>query len=123
VAADPARAQAAIEALLRGLPPGLQHFGGKRVVNLLAQGTPDKADAVRALVARSGSPVALFAGDDVNDEPVFEQAPPDWLTIRVGRADAASQARFFLHGPQEMAMLLQRLRVQVDDAQPGPSGL
>jgi len=103
----------AIHDALAGRPAGVQVFGGKRVVNLAPAGCPDKADALLALVARSGADGALFAGDDVNDEPVFERAPVHWLTLRVGR-DAASHARFFLDSPAEMAMLLERLRARLD---------
>ena len=113
LAPDQAQALQAIGQALETRPPGLQVFGGKRVVNLAAAGSPDKADALRALVARSGAGSALFAGDDVNDEPVFERAPPHWLTLRVGR-DAASHARFYLDSPAEMAMLLERLRARLD---------
>ena len=60
-------------------------------------------------MSRSGACCAFFAGDDRNDEAVFASAPPDWLTLRVGRDDAASCARFFLDGPHEMAMLLDRM--------------
>ena len=50
-----------------------------------------------------------FAGDDVNDEPVFVAAPPDWLTVRVGRDEPASHAQYFLDSPVEMALLLERM--------------
>jgi hypothetical protein len=62
--------------------------------------------------------LSRFAGDDVNDEPVFARAPTHWLTLRVGR-DAASRARFFLDSPAEMAMLLERLRNRLDEAGTG----
>jgi len=49
-------------------------------------------------------------GDDVNDEVVFERAPPSWLTVRVGLdAQNGSHARFFVDGPASLAPLLQRL--------------
>lgn len=118
LAPAPGPALDAIRAALAGRPPGVQVFGGKRVVNLAPAGAPDKADALLALVARSGAGGALFAGDDVNDEPVFARAPSHWLTLRVGR-DAASRARFFLDSPTEMAMLLQRLRNLLDAADAG----
>ncbi len=86
-------------------------FAGKMVVNVMPANAPDKADAVLALVQRSGSGAAFFAGDDVNDEPVFEAAADNWLTVRVGRDDRSSAARFFLDGPNEMAMLLERMLV------------
>jgi trehalose 6-phosphate phosphatase len=108
-APDPARARALIDELLVS-ERRLQVFGGKMVVNLMAAGAPDKADAVRALVARCGAGAALFAGDDLNDEPVFAAAPGHWLALRVGRDAPHSAARFALDGPQQMAELLQRLQ-------------
>lgn len=106
---DRARAQALIHALLAQPDLPVQVFAGKMVVNVTASDAPDKADAVQALVARSGASCAVFAGDDVNDEPVFVSAPPDWLTVRIGRDDPASRARFSLDSPEEMALLLERM--------------
>jgi trehalose 6-phosphate phosphatase len=108
---DRARAQALIDALLAPLRADLRIFGGKMVVNAMAGDAPDKAHAVCSLVARSGAAAAFFAGDDRNDEPVFIAAPAHWLTLRIGRDDAASRARFGLDGPQEMALLLERMLV------------
>jgi trehalose 6-phosphate phosphatase len=106
---EPARALALIEALLAASPIPLDTVAGKMVVNATAQGAPGKAHAVHALVARSGTTCALFVGDDDNDEPVFASAPPSWLTVRVGRDDVTSRARFFLDSPSEMALLLERV--------------
>jgi trehalose 6-phosphate phosphatase len=86
-------------------------FGGKMVVNISPRQAPDKSGAVHGLVARCGATCAVFAGDDVNDEPVFESAPPHWLTIRIGRCERHSAARYFLDSPSEMAMLLERMLV------------
>lgn len=113
LAASEGAALAAIDAALEGRPPGIDVFAGKRVVNLVASGCPDKADAMLQLVARAKAETALFAGDDVNDEPVFARAPAHWLTLRVGR-DAASRARFYLDSPTEMAMLLERMRQRLE---------
>src|SRR5574340_572287 len=87
----------------------LRVFGGKLVVNVVARDAPDKADAVRAVLARSGAPCALFAGDDLNDEPVFAAAPADWLTIHVGDGSAPSRARWFVDSPVQVAELLARI--------------
>ena len=118
LARDPDQAQALIAEVLTPARQGLQIFGGKKVVNVMAAGAPDKAAAVRALVARCAARAAFFAGDDVNDEPVFKSAPSHWLTLRIGRDDPASMARFGLVGPQDMPLLLQRvlslLEAQVD---------
>lgn len=80
-------------------------FEGKMVVNLVLPDAPHKGDAVQSLMSRSGADCALFVGDDVNDEPVFKCAAPDWVTIKVGR-DAHSAARYFLDSTGEMAVML-----------------
>jgi trehalose 6-phosphate phosphatase len=104
-----AEAQALIEKVLQPGDAAWHVFGGKMVVNVAARDAPDKAAAVFDLVARCGARCAVFAGDDVNDEPVFAAAPPHWLTIRIGRGDGRSRARYFLDSPNEMAMLLERM--------------
>lgn len=103
------RALALIHRLLAQPYLSVQVFAGKMVINVMAEDAPDKAHAVRALVARCGASCALFAGDDVNDEPVFIAAPPNWLTVRIGRDDPASHAKFFLDSPAEMALLLDNM--------------
>ena len=116
---DREAALALIEELLAPQQPALRVFAGKMVVNVTGAGAPDKADAVRALMQRCGARSAFFAGDDVNDEPVFEAAAPDWLTVRVGRPLSASHARFYLQGPQEMALLLDRALAALASPQAG----
>lgn len=101
-----AQALALIQTLLNPLGDGLKVFAGKMVVNAMAKDAPDKADALRTLVRRSGASCAFFAGDDVNDEPVFAAAADNWFTVRVGRDDPTSRAQYFLDGPAEMAALL-----------------
>jgi trehalose 6-phosphate phosphatase len=107
-APSPALARALLQRLLVPAPAGVRIFGGKRVFNAAAHDAPDKARAMHELVLRCGADCALFAGDDVNDEPVFESAPADWLTVRVGRGRGGSHARFFIDGPQQMRELLDR---------------
>jgi trehalose 6-phosphate phosphatase len=109
LARDRQRARDLIGELLASTDKSLHIFAGKLVMNAIPAGAPDKASAVHALVARCGAHAAFFAGDDVNDEPVFVSAPPHWLTLRVGREDLNSRARFCLDGPQEVALLLDRI--------------
>jgi trehalose 6-phosphate phosphatase len=106
---DPPRALAFIENLLAQVDPRLRVFSGKCVVNLVLAAAPDKADAVASLVTRAGCDVAIFVGDDINDEVVFACAPPEWLTVRVGRDDASSRAEFFLDGHAEVQVLLDEM--------------
>ena len=103
------RALELIHRLLEPRDGELRVFGGKLVVNVVARRAPDKAAALRSILERSGASCALFAGDDVNDEPVFASAPADWLTIHVGDAKARSLARWFVESPTEMAALLARI--------------
>jgi trehalose 6-phosphate phosphatase len=109
LAREPDAALALIRELTSQLPATLQVFAGKMVVNAMASHAPDKADAVRRLQARSGLSGVFYAGDDVNDEPVFAAAPPHWLTVRIGRSDRTSRAQFFLDSVNEVAPLLERM--------------
>jgi len=109
-------AKALVNELLDTQDVSVRSFPGKMVVNVVPAGAPDKADAVHRLIARCGAECALFAGDDVNDEPVFVSAPPDWLTVKVGRDDRVSHAQFFMDGPHEIAMLLDRILTILDTA-------
>ncbi|MEO7106632.1 MAG: trehalose-phosphatase [Rhodoferax sp.] len=103
---DRDQALSLIQSLLIPIEDTLKVFAGKMVVNAMAKDAPDKADALRTLVQRCGASCAFFAGDDVNDEPVFLAATDDWFTVRVGRDDPTSKAKYFLDGPNEMATLL-----------------
>lgn len=103
------RAVQVISNLLKDHDKSLRVFGGKLVVNVVPSGAPDKADAVLSLVRRSGASCAIFAGDDVNDEPVFATAPEGWLTVRVGQDEPQSKARYYVTGTGEMAFLLERM--------------
>jgi trehalose 6-phosphate phosphatase len=109
LARDREQALAVIDHTLGELDPALRRFGGKCVVNIVAAHAPDKGDAVAALVQRTGAQAALFIGDDVNDETVFERAQPGWLTVRIGRDDPMSKARYFLDTHAEVATMLQQM--------------
>ena len=91
---DPDRAQAMLAGLSAQWQRSVRSFDGKQVLNLTAATAPDKADGLERLIRRSGARSALFVGDDVNDEPVFERARPEWLTVKVGADGEASAARY-----------------------------
>ena len=69
---------------------------------------PDKAVALRTLLQRMGCSAAFFAGDDANDEPVFEAAADDWVTVKVG-AEGRTAAGFGLANPDAMLEVVDRL--------------
>jgi len=108
-APDRDAASAMIEDVLAGFTSTLHVFGGKLVYNAVAADAPDKAVAVQRLIARAGVQAAFFAGDDLNDEPVFAAAQPGWVTVRIGCDRHASAARFCIDGPHEMAGVLDRI--------------
>jgi trehalose 6-phosphate phosphatase len=109
LASDPEQAIATVARVLEDLPAGLAAYPGKLVMNVVGSSAPDKGVAVLRLLARSGASRAVFLGDDVNDEPVFAAAGADWLTVKVGRDDAASLARFYVESPDEVAQMLERM--------------
>ncbi|MCC7122737.1 MAG: trehalose-phosphatase [Gammaproteobacteria bacterium] len=106
-ARDALRAVARIHALLADAVNDVEVFDGKRVVNIVPRGAPDKGQALLRLVRATGVDSALFIGDDVNDEAVFRIAPPDWLTVRVGAVSAGSHAAFYLDTQSLVPLLLQ----------------
>jgi trehalose 6-phosphate phosphatase len=108
-APDQAAAAALADALVADLPPDLQMLPGKMVRNVVLAHAPDKGDAVTALVKRAGCALAVFVGDDVNDESVFAGAPADWLTVRVGSDYPLSDAGYFLDSYADVPALLDRM--------------
>ena len=108
-APDRGVAAALIEEVLAGFTSTLHVFGGKLVYNAVALDAPDKAVAVQRLLARAGAQAAFFAGDDLNDEPVFAVAQHGWVTVRIGCDRRESAARFCIDGPHEMAGVLDRI--------------
>ncbi|UXH80546.1 trehalose-phosphatase [Roseateles amylovorans] len=115
LAANPVEARAAIDELLSDLPAGVITEPGKRVVNVLVAGAPDKGDALARLCARYGTSAAFYAGDDTNDEPAFRRAAPGWVTARVGPRLDHSHAGFFLQEQAEMDEALRVMRQALGD--------
>jgi len=109
LAPDPARAQALIDDLLAGLPGEFSVIPGRMVRNVVLAGAPDKGDAVIGLTRRADCSLAVFVGDDVNDETVFSKAPANWLTVRVGNDDPLSHAGYFLDDYDDVAQMLDRM--------------
>ncbi len=105
LAPDRDAARARLAAALAGLQPRPEIVPGKCVFNLLPAGSHDK---FRALCELADGAAVFFAGDDDNDEIVFRQAPPGWVTVKVGSA-GPSAARFRLAHQEEMADCLDLL--------------
>ena len=116
-APEPAAARVAIEAAIARLDPKPRVIGGKCVYNLLPEGAPDKGRALALLVRHEHCDAAFFIGDDVTDEAAFVDAPPSWVTVKVG-ADETSAARYFIAQQGDidrcLGLLLANARTAVD---------
>ncbi len=116
---DQARTRAQLLELIATLTPAPEIIEGKFVFNLMAPGLVTKYEAVEELVARHRAGTAIFVGDDVTDERVFERAPTGWLTVRVWDEEApaaggpgqgvTSAARSFVNRVDGVVQLLERL--------------
>ncbi len=100
------RAEAAVLAAGEALH-GARLVRGKKVLNVLPSHFPTKGDAVRALLARDRLETALYAGDDVTDEDVFEIGAPAVLGVHVG--PGPSLAPYRLRTQRDTDALLELL--------------
>jgi trehalose 6-phosphate phosphatase len=82
-------------------------FEGHAVVNVLPEGAPTKANAIRQLCERFSLNVVVYVGDDRSDEEAF-QCEAVTVAIRIG-IDAGSRARFALAEQAEVDELLRTL--------------
>jgi trehalose 6-phosphate phosphatase len=88
--------------------PGARIVGGKRVLNAVVQGAPDKGAALARVLGRGRFERVLFVGDDVTDEDVFRRPQRVPLVgVAVGRHPTAAGYRI---GRQaDVVRLLTRL--------------
>jgi trehalose 6-phosphate phosphatase len=77
------------------------------VLNVLPHEFPNKGDAIRALVVRECCTGALYVGDDVTDEDVFEVGAPLVFGVHVGRGPSLAPWR--LAGQEDVDDLLEVL--------------
>lgn len=104
---DPAATEAAIRSAARDLP-GARLVGGKFVVNVVIDNVADKGLALLRLMARLGSPRAVYVGDDETDEDVFRRcARPEILRIRIGPV-TTSAAEWLIEDQSQIDLLLEQ---------------
>lgn len=102
-------ARRAIHDAVAELSTPMRWMPGKLVVNVIPERAPHKGDALIRLRNREGADTAIYVGDDVTDEDVFElDQPGRLLAIRVGRS-TSSAAGYFLRDQREMDSFLERL--------------
>jgi trehalose 6-phosphate phosphatase len=90
----------------RGLPRA-RVFGGKHVVNIVAEDAPHKGAALAHERDRLGAEWVLYAGDDTNDEDAFALGG-NLVSVRIGRS-RRSHARYYLKNQSEIDRLLELL--------------
>jgi trehalose 6-phosphate phosphatase len=106
----PAVARVAIERAVARVASDLAIVDGKRVVNLVPRGAPDKGDALAQLVRTHRKDAAIFVGDDVTDEAVFTRAfDVPVLGVRVGKSGKTS-ADYTLARQRDIDRLLALIR-------------
>lgn len=101
-------ARDAVRQIVSELRPRPRIVRGKAIVNAIPPGAPHKGEALVRLMARLGAEEALFVGDDITDEDVFNLPDGRIVTVRVGRTHR-SAARFFLKRQPEVGGLLHAL--------------
>jgi trehalose 6-phosphate phosphatase len=109
-ARDRAHAERRVHAASRGLPK-VRLVPGKCVLNLVPAQAPHKGEALIDACRRLRCASAIFVGDDVTDEDVFQMKVPRGLRVlgvRVGKS-ASSRAKFYVRGQAEMDELLKVL--------------
>lgn len=107
-APDTAEAEKMIADAVSSLTPPPRQVGGKYILNLIPQGSPDKGAALGLLLQETGCAKAFFAGDDLTDEDVFVLEDQRIFSVLVGM-NPQSRARYYLHSQQEMSRLLEEI--------------
>ncbi len=82
-------------------------FGGKQVVNVVAESAPNKGDALAEERDRLGLNWVLYVGDDENDESAFA-LQGNVVAVRIGRK-LRSHAAYYLRAQSEIDKLLNAL--------------
>lgn len=103
------RARAAIATAMAPHADAVRVIPGKLSVNVTPQNAPNKGDALVALRDAEQADIALFVGDDVTDEDVFQlDQPGRLLCIRVGHS-RKSAAPWYVRNQIEVDLLLETL--------------
>jgi trehalose 6-phosphate phosphatase len=102
-AADKARTRRRVLAATRNLAD-VRIIGGKQVVNLTIEQSPDKGDALTTERMRLRCDWVFYVGDDENDEDAFALGGKV-VPVRIGRKQR-SHARYYLRTQSEIDDLL-----------------
>lgn len=115
LARDHESAQQSMTELFSRVVPEARVVAGKCVFNLLPQGAGNKGTALEQLIRASRATSAIYIGDDMSDEDIFQLRRPDLLTIRVG-LEPHTAAEFFLPHQSGMVRALDALISKMRDS-------
>lgn len=101
-------ALASIDLAIKKLNPQPKRVAGKFVVNLLPTEAFTKGEALLAAMDKLLAQRAVFIGDDVTDEDVFQLKNVDLLGIHIGQDDQTA-AEFYLKEQSQMKRLLNSI--------------
>lgn len=105
---EPEEARRALLEVISSLSPAPRVIEGKRVLNIVPAEARHKGEALRALIVHARVGRALYIGDDVTDEDVFELRLPGVHTVRV-EPDGPSAAEYFLRRQVDVPTLLREI--------------
>lgn len=97
-----------INTAIQMLDPQPRIIGGIFVVNLLPPDALTKGNALLAAMDRFGSERAIYFGDDVTDEDVFQLQNVDLFGIHIGK-DSKTSAPYYLNSQSELLGLLNSM--------------
>lgn len=101
--------RSALHVIIAEKAPALRVIPGKLVINLMPTSAPNKGDALVSLRKEEQADIALYVGDDVTDEDVFQlDEPGRLLCIRIGHS-RRSAAPWYLRDQREIDLLLETL--------------
>lgn len=89
-----------IETAVGKLTPKPKWIGGKCVVNLVPMEALTKGEALMAAMNEFGLKRAIFFGDDVTDEEVFQLRSIDLLGVHIGQNDCTAAAYYLKDQPE-----------------------
>lgn len=107
-AIDKESALASIDQAIKKLNPQPKRVAGKFVVNLMPSEAFTKGEALLAAMDKLLAQRAVFVGDDVTDEDVFQLNNVDLLGIHIGQDDQTAAA-FYLKEQSQVKRLLNSI--------------
>ncbi len=102
---DPQIVLSLIESAIVDLTPSPKKIAGKFVVNLAPEEAFTKGEALMAAMDGFGLKRAVFFGDDITDEEVFQLKSVDLFGVHIGKDDWTA-ASYYLNSQSEMLDIL-----------------